>query len=128
MLRVIFLDVDCQLQHYHAHELQGASTDEQGGVPSERTFWKRFLHQICLQYSDVVSKSGMSSSSRVQLRAKMLEEKVRCKKKKICDQLFPQELEELLVRVSKVFFVTGNRHCDKTQKTNNQVNLLQACS
>ena len=82
MLRVIFLDVDCQLQHYHAHELQGASTDEQGGVPSERTFWKRFLHQICLQYSDVVSKSGMSSSSRVQLRAKMLEEKVRCKKKR----------------------------------------------
>ena len=50
------------------------------------------------------------------------------KEKKICDQLFPQELEELLVRVSKVFFVTGNRHCDKTQKTNNQVNLLQACS
>ena len=81
MLRVIFLRVDCQLQHYHAHELQGASTDEQGGVPSERTFWKRLLHQICLQYSDVVSKSGMSSSSRVQLRAKMLEEKVRCKRK-----------------------------------------------
>ena len=30
---LFFIGVNCQLQHYLAYELQGASTDEQGGVP-----------------------------------------------------------------------------------------------